>query len=68
MPVEESANMLIMSAAYAGAAMAAAAQSFATAHYKILKQWADYLVANALDPGFQNQNQPTTSPGSSRTA
>jgi len=26
-----------------------------TAHYAILKQWADYLVANLPDPGFQNQ-------------
>jgi hypothetical protein len=54
MPVEESANMLVMSAAYIQQAPSAA-QAFATAHYKILKQWADYLVANLPDPGFQNQ-------------
>jgi hypothetical protein len=54
MPVEESGNMLIMTAAYMKKAPSAAA-SFATAHYKILKQWADYLVANLPDPGFQNQ-------------
>jgi hypothetical protein len=54
MPVEESGNMLIMTAAYLKKAPTAAA-SFATAHYKILKQWADYLVANLPDPGFQNQ-------------
>jgi hypothetical protein len=54
MPVEESANMLVMSAAYVRGAPSAA-QAFATAHYKILKQWADYLVANLPDPGFQNQ-------------
>jgi Domain of unknown function (DUF5127)/Domain of unknown function (DUF4965)/Domain of unknown function (DUF1793)/Domain of unknown function (DUF4964) len=50
MPVEESGNMLIMAAAYIKQA-----PSFAAAHYKILKQWADYLVANLPDPGFQNQ-------------
>jgi hypothetical protein len=54
MPVEESSNMLIMSAAYAQR-VPSAAKAFATAHYKILKQWADYLVANLPDPGFQNQ-------------
>ena len=59
MPVEESANMLIMSAAYVARA-GSAAGSFATAHYRILKQWADYLVANALDPGFQNQTDDFT--------
>jgi hypothetical protein len=50
MPVEESGNMLIMAAACLKQAPA-----FAAAHYKILKQWADYLVANLPDPGFQNQ-------------
>jgi hypothetical protein len=54
MPVEESGNMLIMTAAYLKKAPASA-KSFATAHYKILRQWADYLVANLPDPGFQNQ-------------
>ncbi|MBV9452435.1 MAG: DUF5127 domain-containing protein [Streptosporangiaceae bacterium] len=54
MPVEESGNMLIMTAAYLKKAPASA-KSFATAHYKILKQWADYLVVNLPDPGFQNQ-------------
>jgi hypothetical protein len=54
MPVEESGNMLIMAAAYIQQAPSAA-RAFATAHYKILKQWADYLVANLPDPGFQNQ-------------
>jgi hypothetical protein len=51
MPVEESGNMLIMTAAY----VARGAPSFAAAHYKILKQWADYLVTSLPDPGFQNQ-------------
>jgi glutaminase A-like protein/uncharacterized protein DUF5127/ricin-type beta-trefoil lectin protein len=60
MPVEESANMLIMSAAYANRLSATDAGSFAQAHYSILKQWADYLVDNALDPGFQNQTDDFT--------
>jgi hypothetical protein len=55
MPVEESGNMLIMTAAYLRRSSAATARAFATAHYAILKQWADYLVANLPDPGFQNQ-------------
>lgn len=54
MPVEESGNMLIMTAAYLQRSPSSAA-SFAKAHYAILKQWADYLVANLPDPGFQNQ-------------
>lgn len=57
MPVEESANMLIMSAAYLTHGGPA---DFATTHYAILKQWADYLVGNALDPGFQNQTDDFT--------
>ncbi|WP_335976666.1 glutaminase family protein [Streptomyces sp. CA2R106] len=60
MPVEESANMLLMSAAYLKGASAADAKSFATGHYAILKQWADYLVDNALDPGYQNQTDDFT--------
>jgi Domain of unknown function (DUF5127)/Domain of unknown function (DUF4965)/Domain of unknown function (DUF1793)/Domain of unknown function (DUF4964)/TAT (twin-arginine translocation) pathway signal sequence len=55
MPVEESGNMLIMSAGYVQRAPAAAGKAFAAAHYKILKQWADYLAANLPDPGYQNQ-------------
>ncbi|MFB7599067.1 glutaminase domain-containing protein [Streptomyces sp. NPDC056160] len=60
MPVEESANMLIMSAAYALRADGPAAKAFCTRHYTILKQWADYLVDNALDPGYQNQTDDFT--------
>jgi hypothetical protein len=60
MPVEESANMLIMSAAYCARVPAATATAFVTAHYPILKQWADYLVGNALDPGYQNQTDDFT--------
>jgi len=55
MPVEESGNMLIMTAAYLRQASTADRAAFAKAHYQILKQWADYLVANLPDPGFQNQ-------------
>jgi hypothetical protein len=54
MPVEESGNMLIMAAAYVQQ-VPSAARAFATAHYTVLKKWADYLVANLPDPGFQNQ-------------
>lgn len=60
MPVEESANMLIMSAAYTNRLSATDAGTFAQAHYSILKQWADYLADNALDPGFQNQTDDFT--------
>ena len=54
MPVEETGNMLIMAAAYIQQDPGPGA-AFATAHYKIFKQWADYLVANLPDPGYQNQ-------------
>ena len=55
MPVEESGNMLIMVAAYLHRTSAHEAAAFAKKHYRILKQWADYLAANLPDPGFQNQ-------------
>ncbi|MEV8564520.1 DUF5127 domain-containing protein [Streptomyces sp. NPDC051322] len=60
MPVEESANMLIMTAAYLARTDPATAKAFATDHYTILKQWADYLTDNALDPGYQNQTDDFT--------
>ncbi|WP_344307871.1 glutaminase family protein [Fodinicola feengrottensis] len=60
MPVEESANMLIMTAGYLARLTAADAKTFAAAHYPILKRWADYLVGNALDPGLQNQTDDFT--------
>ncbi len=60
MPIEETANMLIMMAAYAQRAKPADAQAYATLHYKIAKQWADYLVPNTLDPGCQNQTDDFT--------
>jgi hypothetical protein len=55
MPVEESGNMLIMTAAYLKQVPAATGQAFASKYYGTLKQWADYLVANLPDPGYQNQ-------------
>jgi Domain of unknown function (DUF5127)/Domain of unknown function (DUF4965)/Domain of unknown function (DUF1793)/Domain of unknown function (DUF4964) len=60
MPVEESANMLIMTASYLSRIPSAQRGTFATTHYPILKQWADYLVANALDPNLQNQTDDFT--------
>jgi hypothetical protein len=60
MPVEESANMLIMTTAYLKRVSRADQTAYATAHYAILKQWADYLVANALDPNLQNQTDDFT--------
>lgn len=60
MPVEETANMLLMAGAYLETLSASAASSYANAHYTIFKQWADYLVGNALDPGNQNQTDDFT--------
>ncbi|MEU3862114.1 DUF4965 domain-containing protein [Streptomyces sp. NPDC028722] len=60
MPVEESANMLIMAAAVVQRLPAADAAAFARTHYAILRQWAEYLAANALDPGYQNQTDDFT--------
>jgi hypothetical protein len=60
MPVEESANMLIMTTAYLARVSSSQRSTFATAHYSILKQWADYLVATALDPNLQNQTDDFT--------
>jgi len=60
MPVEESANLLIMSAAYLQRADVKSAKAFAKTHYAILKKWSDYLVDNALDPDRQNQTDDFT--------
>ncbi|GAA3455274.1 hypothetical protein GCM10018962_71070 [Dactylosporangium matsuzakiense] len=60
MPVEESANMLIMVAALLARMPAARASAYASAHYAKLKSWADYLVANLPDPGNQNQTDDFT--------
>lgn len=48
MEVEESANIILMTAAYVKASKDTA---YAKQHYKILKQWAQYLVENGLFPG-----------------
>ena len=63
MPVEETANMLIMADAYMRGVPPAEATAYAQAHYTVLKNWANYLLTvpsgvtmcNALDPQFQNQ-------------
>jgi hypothetical protein len=60
MPVEESANALITAAAVIQRLPASDAAAFAAAHYTILRQWAEYLASNALDPGFQNQTDDFT--------
>jgi hypothetical protein len=60
MPVEESANMLIMAAAYLARIPKADRARYAKAHYPIFKQWADYLVTTALDPDLQNQTDDFT--------
>ncbi|MFI5916202.1 glutaminase domain-containing protein [Dactylosporangium sp. NPDC051541] len=60
MPVEESANMLIMVATLLTRMPAAKASAYASAHYAKLKSWADYLVANLPDPGNQNQTDDFT--------
>jgi hypothetical protein len=60
MPVEESANMLIMAAAYLTRVPKAERSAYAAAHYPIFKQWADYLVTTALDPDLQNQTDDFT--------
>ncbi|TDS09778.1 glutaminase family protein [Sphingobacterium paludis] len=50
MPVEESGNMLIMTAAIAQAERNAA---YAAKHWDILTKWTDYLVKEGLDPKTQ---------------
>ena len=55
MPVEESANMIIMAAAYTRAAPGTTALVSLQANYRWLKRWADYLVATLPNPGRQNQ-------------
>ena len=70
MPVEETANMLIMADAYMQHVSSAEAATYANAHYAIFKQWATYLntvpagvtYSNAVDPQFQNQTDDFAGP------
>lgn len=50
MPVEESANMLIVAAAIAAVEGNA---EYAAKHWEVLSAWTDYLVENGLDPENQ---------------
>jgi len=50
MPVEECGNMLILTAAIAKAENNA---KYADQHWTVLTTWADYLLANGLDPANQ---------------
>ena len=60
MPVEESANMLIMAGALIQRLPADQATAYAKAHYTMLRQWAQYLVSALPDPGNQNQTDDFT--------
>ena len=70
MPVEETANMLIMADAYMQHVPKAEATVYANAHYALFRQWATYLLtvpagvpySNAVDPQFQNQTDDFTGP------
>ncbi|ATL66691.1 hypothetical protein CRH09_11195 [Nocardia terpenica] len=62
MPVEESANLLIMSAALIGRLPADQTTALLTEYYPVLRGWAEYLVPNALDPGLQNQTDDFAGP------
>jgi hypothetical protein len=69
MPVEESANMLLMADAYIHYSPdKTTANAYASQHYAIFSQWARYLLTipsgvnycNALDPQYQNQTDDFT--------
>ena len=50
MPLEECGNMLIMTLAYA---QRSGDTAYLNQHYKILNQWTQYLIAEALIPASQ---------------
>ncbi len=60
MPVEESANMLIMFDSAMQHLSHTDAKEYARKHYDIMKQWAMYEVQNGLKPAFQNQTDDFT--------
>lgn len=60
MPVEESANMVIMVAAVLPRLPPAEAAAYAQSHYRLLRQWAQYLITALPDPGNQNQTDDFT--------
>jgi hypothetical protein len=53
MPIEESAGMLIMAAAYARAVGSAVAEPFLNQWRTLFAQWADYLMTQVPTPGYQ---------------
>lgn len=59
MPVEESANMIIMAYAYYKASLNA---TYLESHYPILHQWAEYLVEHSLYPEHQTTTGTTPPP------
>ncbi len=64
LPVEESANMLILTAAIA--TMEGNAQ-YAEKHWETLTQWADYLMNNGFDPANQASTDIFTGPSAHNT-
>jgi hypothetical protein len=62
MPVEETANMIIMAAAFAQGAPGASTTAYLKKHYPTLTSWATYLTQNLPDPGFQNQTDDFAGP------
>ncbi|SHF15068.1 glutaminase domain-containing protein [Streptoalloteichus hindustanus] len=62
MPVEESANLLVMAAALVGRLPDEEIRRFVTREYPVFRQWAEYLVDHALDPGLQNHTDDFTGP------